>query len=64
VNTITTCPCELVSRDTWELLRAVRLFEKGLPPVVGGVLDQSAWFVAAADFVMTEEAACRRVLKI
>jgi hypothetical protein len=31
------------------------MFEKGLPPVTGGVLDQSAWFVEAARFFEHQE---------
>lgn len=31
------------------------LFEKGLPPVSGGVLDQSVSFIAAAQFFDSEE---------
>lgn len=43
---LTDCPKKLVD---WELVQAIRyaeLFGKGLPPVAGGSLDQSAWFVS------------------
>jgi hypothetical protein len=33
----------------------VELFEKGLPPITGGVLDQSASFLAAAKYYEHEE---------
>jgi hypothetical protein len=35
------------------------LFGKGLPPVAGGVLDQSAWFINASRFLESEEAAIK-----
>jgi hypothetical protein len=31
------------------------LFAKGLPPVVGGVLDQSAWFIQAVGILQRDE---------
>lgn len=31
------------------------LFEKGLPPVAGGVLDQSVWFIDASRYFEGEE---------
>ena len=31
------------------------LFEKGLPPVAGGVLDQAKIFVEAATFIFREQ---------
>lgn len=33
----------------------IDLFDKGLPPVTGGVLDQSASFIHAARFLESEE---------
>lgn len=33
----------------------IDLFEKGLPPVAGGVMDQSASFIQAARFFASEE---------
>jgi hypothetical protein len=38
--------------DTIEL---IDLFHNGLPPIAGGVVDQSAWFVAAARTLKQEE---------
>ena len=37
----------------------IDLFEKGLPPITGGVLDQSASFIAAASFFQSEESKVR-----
>lgn len=42
---VTDCPKQFLD---WELVRAIRfaeLFSKGLPPVAGGSLDQSSWFI-------------------
>ena len=52
---ITDCPLCVVPEDAWQLLRLARLYEKGLPPVAGGALDQAAAFVEACDFVWNEE---------
>ena len=35
------------------------LFEKGLPPISGGVLDQSVSFIHAAQFFESEESKVR-----
>jgi len=45
-----------VDADIWELIELAHLFYKGLPPVAGGVLDQSAGFVAGARVVRSETA--------
>lgn len=37
------------------VINIIELFEKGLPPIVGGVLDQSASFLTAAKFYDHEE---------
>jgi hypothetical protein len=33
----------------------IDLFEKGLPPITGGALDQSVWFLEAARILGNEE---------
>ena len=40
------------------------LFEKGLPPVHGGVLDQAQIFLDAARFIWAEQARWRAELGI
>lgn len=52
---VTDCPLHVVPDEAWQLLRLARLYEKGLPPVAGGALDQAAAFVEACDFVWNEE---------
>lgn len=39
-----------------ELVHYADLYEKGLPPVAGGALDQSAWFTDAAQCFWHEKA--------
>ena len=50
------CPLIHLDSDLWQLLECAELLGKGLPPVAGGVLDQSGWFLAAAAFVNGEKA--------
>lgn len=49
------CPRKMVSGDVWELIRHARLYDKGLPPVGGGVLDQTRSFTEGCEFVWAEE---------
>ena len=53
------CPKERVTHETMECMGAARWFEKGLPPVAGGVLDQCKAFTSAADFIWREQAAIK-----
>ena len=53
--TITDCPLELITNDVWEIIGLAELFEKGLPPVAGGTLDQAKVFVEAARFIFGEQ---------
>lgn len=48
---ITQCPMELITPDIVGLLEDTELFYRGLAPVAGGVLAQSARFIEAARFV-------------
>jgi hypothetical protein len=41
------------------LITLAELFAKGLPPVAGGVLDQSAWFLQAAQILERDEETIR-----
>jgi len=50
------CPLKLITEDVWQVIRFAELYEKGLPPIAGGVLDQAKVFVDAAQFVMNEKA--------
>jgi hypothetical protein len=40
------CPRSVIGQDLTECINYASLASKGSWPVVGGVLDQSAWFVA------------------
>jgi hypothetical protein len=37
-------------------VQLIDLFEKGLPPIAGGTLDQSVWFLEAVKVWSNEEA--------
>ena len=51
----TDCPLLLLDSDVWETIDYAGLYEKGLPPVAGGALDQAYNFLQAARFVMSEK---------
>ena len=51
----TACPLDVVTPDVWEAIEMARLFAKGIPPIAGGSLDQTAVFLQAARFVWAEE---------
>lgn len=53
---ITDCPLLLISQDVWETVELAELYEKGLAPVAGGVLDQAACFIEAARLIWRETA--------
>ncbi len=44
-----------VTGDIWQVITLAGLYEKGLPPVAGGALDQAVAFIAAAEFIWQEE---------
>jgi len=52
---ITRCPLEIITADVWQVIQYAEFFEKGLPPVAGGVTDQAAVFLEAAQFVFGEQ---------
>lgn len=49
------CPLLVIAPDVWEVLKYAGLYEKGLPPVAGGALDQSDWFLSAAEYIFEQE---------
>lgn len=53
--TITQCPLTFVTEDVWQVIELAELYEKGLPPVAGGALDQAKMFVEAARFIWQEQ---------
>ncbi len=52
---ITECPLVLVPENIWEVIKFAELYEKGLPPIAGGALDQAKSFIDAALFIMREK---------
>ena len=49
------CPQQQCS-GIGQVCQLIDLFNKGLPPVAGGALDQTQWFVNAVQYLATEEA--------
>ena len=39
------CPKKYIDNDMYKCLRFADLMDKGLPPINGGVLEQSSWFI-------------------
>lgn len=46
------------------MLGLVDMYKNGLPPVAGGTLDQSNWFVETAQFAWSENAKIENDLKV
>jgi len=45
--TITGCPLRFIDDDIWNVIELCRLYDKGLPPIAGGSLDQMRAFIVA-----------------
>ena len=58
------CPLELIGGDIFEVIEYAELWEKGLPPVAGGALDQTKSFVVAARFIMAERNFWKKKMKL
>jgi hypothetical protein len=41
------------------LVELADLFEKGIPPIAGGALDQSAWFLSASKILASDESSIK-----
>jgi hypothetical protein len=52
---ISGCP-KKYCREVVPAISLIDLFQKGLPPIAGGTLDQSVWFIEAAKILGYEEA--------
>jgi len=46
------------------MIEFAKLYEKGLPPVAGGILNQTHSFIAAVNFIFAEEAVWKAKLGI
>lgn len=53
------CPLKIIPRETWDVIELAGLYEKGLPPIAGGSLDQMRAFVAAFRIITAEKARCK-----
>ena len=52
---LTSCPKQMIDRGLLRAIRMADLMREGLPPVAGGVLDQSAWFVSFYECFRSEQ---------
>ena len=52
---ITGCPLERVDWKIRQVILHSDIYEKGLPVVAGGQLDQTQWFLEAHWFIMAEK---------
>ena len=52
------CP-NAYCREMVPLVELADLFEKGIPPIAGGALDQAAWFLHATKTLAHEEASIK-----
>ena len=48
---LTSCPQQLIDGDMCDLLNLADLYEKGLPPIAGGALDQSKAFTDSCHLI-------------
>ena len=48
------CPLEIITEDVWRVIKFAELYEKGLPPIAGGALDQAHNFIEASLIVFNE----------
>ena len=58
------CPLNIIDYATRDVIEYAILYEKGLPPIAGGALDQTANFIEAAAFVFAERAKWKAKLGI
>jgi NADPH-dependent 7-cyano-7-deazaguanine reductase QueF-like protein len=61
---ITACPLAIIGADIWRAIEFADLYAKGLPPVAGGVLQQSNVFIEAARFIWREQAYWKTRLRL
>ena len=50
------CPYDLLTQDAVEAIRIAGFWEKGIPPVDGGYLDQTESMIQAAELIWSDEA--------
>jgi len=61
---ITGCPLEILDWDISQVVMHADIYEKGLPVVAGGQLDQTQWFLEAFSFIMAEKNYWKKKLRI
>jgi len=61
---LTECPLDYVGQEVWDAIEMAELYEKGLPPVAGGSLDQCRSFLAACRMVWADQRRWKAELEI
>jgi hypothetical protein len=51
---VTACPLRWIGSEIWEMIEMTEFYDKGIAPVAGGLLDQTAYFVKFAAAVRGE----------
>ncbi len=58
------CPLTFIDNDVIQAVKMAELYEKGLPPVDGGVMDQAGCFLEMAQLVWAMNNFWKKKLKI
>jgi len=61
---LTSCPRNQLGRSTIDLIESSDMYSKGLPPVAGGVLDQSQSFIDAHRLLTSDQQTLKRKMGI
>jgi len=61
---LTRCPLEYITDDVIEVIEYAELYEKGIPPVSGGALDQAKVFTDCCRMIFAEQSYWKRKFKL
>jgi hypothetical protein len=56
------CPNQYVDQEAFKIIGLADMYEKGIPPVSGGSLDQSNWFVEFCRWLWSENSRIEKEL--
>ncbi len=60
---IAECPLRIIDAETWQILEISDLFADGLPPIAGGVMDQTVSFICAHRLIQNKKMQWKYKLK-
>jgi len=61
---ITECPLKIITPDLTKVIELANFYEKGLPPVAGGVLDQAHIFNEACRLIFGIENVLKKKMEV